>query len=202
MREPCLPSAPPRRAGLWATGGALLTAVLSSACCWLPLLAVGFGASAAGLGAFFERWRVPFLLLTAAQLGVGFYFAYRAPRCAPGDACAAPAPRGRRLTRGTLWTSAALAAVLAFFPEHLGLGGGGAVAATGEAQHVQYQVQGLTCAGCERHTREAIGALPGVVGVEVSYRDGSARVAWRGAPDHAAVEVVVAALGYRVTPPN
>ncbi len=38
-----------------------MTALLSPACCWLPLLLIAFGASAAGVSGFFETYR-PYLL--------------------------------------------------------------------------------------------------------------------------------------------
>lgn len=40
-----------------ATLGAVFTAIMGSACCWLPLLLIAFGFSAAGVGAFFEQYR-------------------------------------------------------------------------------------------------------------------------------------------------
>ncbi len=56
---------------------AMVTAVLASACCWLPLLLVAFGISAAGVGQFFEQYR-PYLLTAAfAILGLAWYFTYR-----------------------------------------------------------------------------------------------------------------------------
>ena len=44
-----------QKVGLWATGGAVISAILSSACCWLPFLLIAFGASAAGVSGFFEE---------------------------------------------------------------------------------------------------------------------------------------------------
>lgn len=38
-----------RRTGLVAFGGSVLAALVASACCWLPLLLVTFGGSAAGV---------------------------------------------------------------------------------------------------------------------------------------------------------
>ncbi len=49
------------RAGLLAVGASVFSAILASACCWLPLLLVAFGTSAAGASAAFERVR-PFFL--------------------------------------------------------------------------------------------------------------------------------------------
>lgn len=189
------------RSGLFASGGALLAAVLSSACCWLPLAAIGIGVSSAGVGAFFEAWRAPLLLATAALLGWGFYLVYRKPRCAPGEACEVPNPRLRRFNRGMLWLTTILVAAFAFFPDYASVftGGGGEVAAAAPAQMtVRYRVEGMTCAGCEGHARKAIEAIPGVAFVAVSYRDGNAEVVWSGVPDEAAVAAALGEFGYRI----
>lgn len=66
------------RGAFLATLGAVFTAILGSACCWLPLLLIAFGFSAAGVGSFFEQYRPYFLTATFALLGVAWYFTYRA----------------------------------------------------------------------------------------------------------------------------
>ena len=200
--EPATTAHTSARSGLFASGGAFVAAVLSSACCWLPLAAIGLGASSAGMGAFFEAWRVPLLLATVALLGVGFYLVYRKPRCAPGEACEVPNPRLQRFNRGMLWLTTVLVAAFAFFPEYIGaFTGGGEVAMAAPMQTtVHYRVEGMTCAGCEGHAREAIEAIPGVVSVAVSYRDSSAEVVWSGRPDDAAIASAIAEFGYRSNP--
>jgi copper chaperone CopZ len=60
-----------------ATLGAVFTAIMGSACCWLPLLLIAFGFSAAGVGSFFEQYHPYFLTTTFALLGVAWYFTYR-----------------------------------------------------------------------------------------------------------------------------
>jgi copper chaperone CopZ len=78
-----------------ATLGAVCTGVVGSACCWLPLLLIAFGFSAAGVGSFFEQYRPSFLSATFALLAVAWYLTYApAPRrlwTRPrgGDACRA-----------------------------------------------------------------------------------------------------------------
>ena len=67
-----------------------------------------------------------------------------------------------------------------------------------EEFQLELQVEGMTCAGCEAHAREAIEAIPGVASVAVSYRDGRAEVVWNRVPDDAAVSAAVDELGYRV----
>ncbi len=188
------------RSGLFASGGAVIAALLSSACCWLPLAAIGMGASIAGVGAYFEAWRVPLVLLTLGLLSSGFYLVYRKPRCLPGEVCAVPNSRLQRFNRGMLWMTTAFVAAFALFPEYVGAftAPPDAVAvATATQTTVYYRVEGMTCAGCEGHAREAIQSISGVTSVQVSYKDGSAQVIWSSLPDHAAVSDAVAGLGYR-----
>ncbi len=189
--------------GLVASGGAFLAAVLSSACCWLPLAALGFGASAAGLGAFMEAWRLPLVFASMAFLGTGFWLVYREPRCAPGDECEVRDPRRMRWDRGMMWLTALLVAVVAFFPEYVGAFAGGedevALASPGGTT-TNYRVEGMTCAGCEGHARESIEAIPGVVSAVVSYRSSTAEVVWSSEPDDAAVASALSEIGYRSSP--
>jgi len=183
--------------------GASATAMLSSACCWLPLVAIGLGASSAGVGAFFEAWRGPLLLMTVILLGAGFYLVYRTPRCTPGDVCEVPNPHTQRIGRKAVWLTTAFVITFAFFPEYVGAltQGNNELAQTGSTQiKTHYQVKGMTCAGCEGHAHDAIQAIPRVVSVTVSYRDASAEVVWIGEPDHTAIADAVAAFGYHVNP--
>jgi hypothetical protein len=101
-------------AGLWATTGAVVSAILSSACCWLPLLLIAFGASAAGVAGLLEAYRPHLLGATGLLLASGFYLVYfRKAKCGPGEACAVPNPRLRRFNKITLWVATALGSLSA-----------------------------------------------------------------------------------------
>jgi len=65
-----LVTSPNRRPGA-LIGGSILVAALSSACCWLPLLAVGLGFSAFGFGTVFEQYRLVLLLALAGGFLAG-----------------------------------------------------------------------------------------------------------------------------------
>lgn len=56
--------------------GALVTAVLGSACCWLPLMLIALGFSAAGVANFFDQYRPYFLVAAFALLGVAWHYTY------------------------------------------------------------------------------------------------------------------------------
>lgn len=122
------------RTGLWVQAGVLMTALLASACCWLPLALVGFGASAVGASAFFEEYRLPFALLTLGLLGVAFYLSYRPARGstvagvsgAPAtaeDCCTVAGDSGpsrlQRWNRILLWPVTAGAIALLLFPDYV-----------------------------------------------------------------------------------
>jgi copper chaperone CopZ len=196
-RSPAPP--PPKQttvASLFAPALVLIASALSSACCWLPLAAIGLGVSSGGVGAVFLAWRVPLLLLSVATLALGFYLVYRKPRCPPN-------PRLQRLNRRLLWFTTALVAAFALFPEYISAftgGGGLSVEATAQQTSVQYRVDGMTCSGCEAHAREAIEATNGVSSAAVSFSDGTAVVVWNRVPDHRAVSAALVPLGYRARP--
>lgn len=176
-------------AGLWATSGAVLVAALSSACCWLPLLLITFGASAAGVSGFFESYRPYFLAATAILLASGFYIIYfRAARCAPGTACAVPNPKLLRLNKTMLWVATVAVVAFASFPSYVGqLLGGRASAQSGSASGtteiqvggriVTVQVKGMTCAGCARTLEAALRELPGVLAASVDFDAAQATLA-------------------------
>ncbi len=193
-------------AGLLSSGGAVVGAILASACCWLPLALVGLGASTVGVAGFFEAYRPYFLGATGLFLAGGFYYVYfRKPKCAPGDACAVPSPRLRRFNVISLWLATLLVVVFATFPSYvsvfLGDGGPGAAAVAQAPTDIErtYAIDGMTCEGCAGHVRTALEELPGVRSARVSYEDGSATVIFEdGAYDDEAVSRAISSLGYRL----
>lgn len=191
--------------GMWSAGGALTAAVLSYACCWLPLALIGFGVSAAGVAGFFETYRIHFLAVTALLLGTGFYFVYvRKPKCAPGEACAVPNPKLQRFNKVMLWTATVFVLGFAAFPNYVGylLGGSeGNVAAQSAQVTRSYAITGMTCEGCSTHVKDAVEEVPGVSFAEVSYENETLRVHLD--PDarvtDAQIIAAVEALGYHAT---
>jgi copper chaperone CopZ len=200
------------RAGALATGGSVVTAMLSSACCWLPLLLLAFGASAAGVGAFFEQWRPYFITLSVVMLGTGFYFAYfRASACKDG-CCSTRARRGQLINRAMLWTSSVVVLAFVMFPKY----GASLIesiqsrtateqsiaatdaAATGDVY--VFEVEGMTCEACAVTLKSQLAKIPGVTSAQVNYADKTARV---NADDPAVlgqVEEIGKSLGYAVSP--
>lgn len=171
---------PRRRSGTWAICASVISASLASACCWLPLLLLGFGISTAGVSATFEKYRPAFLSITAVLLSAGFYFAYfRRERCETGSACAAPKPKLKRFHRAMLWIATVVVAGTALFPSYAGLLlRQGAVPAVHDSslKTITLGIDGMTCAACAVHVQKELSAVPGVQLASVDYDKGEATV--------------------------
>lgn len=190
-------------------GGSVIAAVLSSACCWLPLLLLAFGASAAGVSAFFERWRPVFLVVAVALLGAGFYVVYfRKAACADG-ACET-APRSRRVfSQVMLWVAALLVTAFALFPNYAGTvartlygspGAGDSSAAIDGTPVHRFSVGGMTCEACAVTLQTELSRLDGVVSARVDYASKSAEVVSDHPGIHGAVADAARKHGYTALP--
>jgi len=191
-----------RNFGAWAATGATLSAILSSACCWLPLLLLAFGASATGLSASFEAYRIPLLLVTATLLGTGFYLVYfRKPSCEPGEACSVPSSKLTRLNKGLLWVATFFVAAFAFFPNYVGALIGARARASVEGTVVRFDVQGMTCEACALHIEKELRSVPSVLAAEVSYDEHRAIVTVDRAspPGDADLVQAIERAGYQTT---
>ncbi len=175
--------------------GTVVSAIMASACCWLPLVLLAVGVSGAGIAATPETYRPLFIVVTFGFLGAAFYFTYR-PRkaaAAAGHGCCAmePAegeeacctPSSKRfnmmaLNKVMLWVVTVLAVAFLFFPSYVGLlfGTGDHAVVAEDVNRAVFQIEGMTCEGCATTVAQAIRQVPGVMAVEVSYEKGQAVV--------------------------
>lgn len=163
---------------VWATVGSVVSAIAASACCWVPLLLIAFGVSAAGVSSAFETLRPAFLGLTALLLGFAYYRSYfRQPACAPGSLC--PVPKGQRFNRAMLWVATAFVLVFAIFPKYVGRliawRGENPVTSSDTAMTV-FMVKGMDCEGCKVSVERTIKSVASVLSVKVDYPSGRAEV--------------------------
>ena len=189
--------------GAVAQVGALVSAIVASACCWLPLLLIGFGVSGGALSATFEAWRPVFLPVTFVLLAFAFYFTYRRPKAAStgGSAtegescCVVPAddveaasccpPDNatgftiKKFNKIILWVVTAFVVAFAFFPNYVGTVLGGseyALAAREDLDKVAVNIEGMTCEACAVSIGKRLRAVPGVADTEVSFEKGEALI--------------------------
>jgi copper chaperone CopZ len=161
--------------------GAIIAALLSSACCWLPMLFLGTGASVAVVAQFLEGYRTYFVVLAAGLLGAGFYYSYfRNGSCAPSGSCRSTDPKAQRLQRSMLWLATLLVAAAALFPKYSALlastPGPSRPSASALLPVRSFSISGMTCAGCAAQLEAALLAIDGVLSAEVSYPSGLAQV--------------------------
>jgi copper chaperone CopZ len=199
--------------------GTVLSAVMASACCWLPLLLLAFGVSGAGIAGALDAYRPVFITLTVVFLAAALYFTYR-PRksasedcCATAkDCCAAPSPTSKgwfnmmTLNKVMLWVVTVIAVAFLFFPNYMKFflsGGGSGEPATNNplVRTTTFSVEGMTCEGCAALVEKAIKDVPGVLSIKVNYERKRAVVTSEACcpdPTEAVVNAVQAA-GYRAT---
>ena len=191
-----------RGLGGWAAAGATLTAALSSACCWLPLLLLAVGVSTAGVSGFLEAYRIPSLTASAVLLGAGFYFSYfRRPRCAPDGSCSTPNRRMARFNKSVLWIATLFVAAFGLFPTYVRalVAPGTSVASDGRT--VTLRIEGMTCEGCAGGIEMELGRVSGVLEARVLYDKARATVVVNpsAAPDEADLVAAVQRAGYKAT---
>ncbi len=210
------PSAPPsgNKAETISKVGTVLSAVMASACCWLPLTLLAFGVSGAGIAGALDAYRPVFIGLTVVFLAAAFYFTYRPRKTAAAneDCCATPNTTGKRrfnirtLNKVVLWGVTVLAVAFLFFPQYMKFfisGGGAGERATDNplVRTTTYSVQGMTCEGCSALVEKAIKDVPGVLSVKADFDTKRAVVTSEAccpAPTEPIIQAVQKA-GYRAT---
>jgi len=169
-----------RKLGALATTGAVFTAVLSSACCWLPLLLIFFGVSAAGVSGFFKATRFWFLGATGVLLALGFYLMYfRKEKCAPDSACAAPNPKLQRFNKIMLWCATIIVTLFSFFPDYLGVIPGEPNAGEiipDNLDQISMHIEGMTCQACATTLQANLSKVDDVRFARVDYDNASALI--------------------------
>jgi copper chaperone CopZ len=199
-----------KRTGLWAAGASVFSAAAASACCWLPLLFVAFGLSAAGVSAAFAKVRPLFLALCALLLSEGFYFVYfRKATCFSDEACATPNRKHNRFNQAVLWVATAAVGAFAFFPSYspyllTSSGTGMSHGAADSLKPVIVKIEGMTCEACAAHVQRALAEVPGVEAASVSYSESKARVLVKPAstPSHDALLKAIEKAGYKAIVPD
>lgn len=191
----------------FAALGSVVSAIVASACCWLPLMLLAIGASAAGVSATFEKARPAFSVAAFGLLGLGFYLSYfRKEACAPGAACAVPNRKLQRFNRAMLWVATVFVLAFALFPSYAGFllaENAPAAAVDGSAQlpTVTLGIEGMSCEACAVHIQKGLSGVPGVRSASVDYEKARARVSVDPAspPSREALVKAVEQAGYQVT---
>ena len=196
------------RTGRWTVGASVVSALLASACCWLPLLLAAVGVSAAGVASRFEATRPWFLSAAALGLAFGFYALYfRTPSATGASCCETKPTRLRAWNRTMLWVASVAVAAIAFFPQYVGLlmrdARGAPSSSIGERSPLEgtlaLRIEGMTCEACAIHIERELRKIAGVRSVAASYDDGKATLSFDASspPGRQALTEAVERAGYR-----
>lgn len=167
----------------------MLSAVLASSCCTIPLALVLLGLSGAGVGSFFGEHHWWFQGAAALLLGAAWWFFVREKRRLRGLNAEV---KNERFTRWVLTVAsgvlvlfvgmsvrnAVVAGVLAAHPQGDSTSVAGQAAFRGNLASVTLPVKGMTCITCEIHVRSVLKKVDGVKEAEVSAATQSATITY------------------------
>jgi len=150
----------------------------------MALAALGIGG--AGVASALGTYRPYLLAGTAAFLAAGFYFTYRRPRVAHGDACGCEPPRAKRAGRVGLWIAAVLVVLVAGAPPIFARWAVSAHGSTGtlpdNLEKVTFEVPGIDCEACAAPMRAALTKVGGLHDLRLDIPAQSVTVAYEPTP--------------------
>lgn len=186
----------------------MLSAIAASVCCITPLLALVSGVSGMASAFSWMECARPFLIgLTLAVLGFAWYQRLKSERTEVVDcACEHNEQSGFMGSKGFLGLVTVFAALMLAFPYYSHIfypapeSGSAETHQISGSQQVTYEVEGMTCGGCEAHVQSAVNGLQGVIAVSVSHTGGIAVVNFD--PERVSEDKMAEAInatGYRVS---
>tara|TARA_R110002124_G_C8851129_1_gene506314 strand:- start:393 stop:992 length:600 start_codon:yes stop_codon:yes gene_type:complete len=181
----------------------LFAAVAASSCCIPPVIALiaGVGGSASALS-----WMEPFrpYLIGLAVVAIGYaWYAYLKPQ-KEDDCCEVDAKPKWYQTKGFLIGITLFAAIAIAFPYYSSIFYPDnkkevIIVNQSDIQTVKFNVQGMTCAGCEETIKHAVNELDGILDVIPSYENENTEVKFdKTKTSKEAIEKAINSTGYKV----
>lgn len=176
--------------------GTVFSAIMASACCWLPLLLLAVGVSGVGIAAALEEYRPLFIVVTFGFLAAAFYFTYRPKNSVSdvGHGCCPPVSAGGgganadrcdsgqkerfsmvAMNKVVLWAVTVLAVAFLLFPNYVGFlladrdSSSDTVTESLLVTNTTIAIDRMTCEGCAVALESRLKDVPGVVNARVDY---------------------------------
>lgn len=196
------------RSPVMAVGGSVIAAILSSACCWIPLLALAFSAHIHSIAKFFEQQRWIFIGASCVLLAVGFYMVYFKKVCCAANPGGGKCGRLRTINVVSLWIGVVAVGAGAILPEYFADELYAVIEKSAEVQvddrehngalaTVNIDIAGMTCPGCAATIKQALGDIPGVVVAKVSFDDEAAVLKLEDEVSTTGILSAIEELGFR-----
>lgn len=188
-------------------GAGLLSAIAASLCCITPVLALIAGSSGiASTFSWLEPARPYLIGVTVLVLGFAWYQKLK-PRTKEEIQCACEEDEKPSFLQSKLFLGivTAFAALMLAFPyySHIFYPKTEAKVIVVESNNIaeaNFDIEGMTCTGCEEHIKNAVAQLPGFISAEANHETGKATVKFD--KSKTTMEQVVTAInqtGYKVT---
>ena len=174
--------------------GTVISAIIASSCCWLPLVLLAVGVSGAGIASTLEAYRPLFTVMTFGFLGSAFYFTYRPQKVTDsgGDCCTkscCPTSDQKHwfnimsMNKVMLWAVTVMSVVFLLFPSYVSiiLAGIAQDDITNVSENAMIRqsiisIEGMHCEGCAVTANMSIKNVPGILSVKVDFENKEAVV--------------------------
>lgn len=195
-------------------GAGVLSAVAASLCCITPVLALISGASGvASTFSWMEPARPYLIGITVLVLGFAWYQKLK-PRTAEEIQCDCEPARSTggedkrkpfMQTKTFLGIVTVFAALMLAFPYYAHIFYPSnekkevVIVNASDIKTVTFEVKGMTCNGCASHVENDVNKLPGIVSVDASYEEATAKVEFdQSKVSLAQIEEAINGTGYQV----
>jgi len=186
-------------------GAGVLAAIVASLCCITPVLAFlgGIGGIAATFS-LLEPFR-PFLIgFTVLVLGYAWYQQLKQEKQEINCDCEEKPGKTKFIhTKKFLGIVSTVAIIMLSFPSYSHIFypdiQNNKIAVSDNIRLIEFEVEGMTCSGCEQHVSYEVNQLPGIIETFVSYEDAIALVKYdTSLLDEDKITTAINATGYKV----
>ena len=195
----------PINASIKFGGAGVLTALLASSCCIVPLLALIAGSSGMASSFSWVEPIRPYLIgLSVGVLSFAWYQKLRKNK-AVEDCCATVEKPVFIQSNTFLGIITIFAVAMMAFPLYANLLFGhnekmNPIMDNANMSRVEFTISGMTCGGCEAHIEQAVENLQGVSSVNVSYENSNATVSYDAKQiTLAEIREAIGSTGYGIT---
>jgi len=186
-------------------GAGLLTAILASLCCIVPVLALIAGISGlASTSSWLEPFRLYFIGLTILVLGFAWYQKLK-PKKQIGCNCNTEEKPKFIQTKMFLGIITVFAIVMLVFPYYSNIFYPKTekqiiVVDKSNIQRAEFTISGMTCVSCEEHVNHKVNKLSGILSSNASYHNGKAVVEFDNSKINITeIKKAINSTGYSVT---
>ena len=185
-------------------GTSIITAIAASLCCITPVLAVIAGTSGmASTYSWIEPYRPYLIALTVLILAIAWYQKLKPKKEEIDCECEDEKPKFMNSKKFLLLVTLFVGLMLAFpnYAQIFYRSSNKEVVYVKESNvtEIEYNIKGMTCAGCEAHIESEVNKLEGIIVVKASHEKGNTVVSYdKTKVTNKEIENAVGKTGYKI----